>query len=112
MKSRIITNQSEVKRLVEEEYLRLKDTVYENVIKDVIPQFMSVCMVILNRENGFGKKRLTRILDSVKSEFEIMNCGVFKKNYDPLDCLKFLKNKYGIDVDKELKSIKGEKQND
>lgn len=112
MKSRIITSQSEVKRFAEEEYLRLRDTVYENVIKDVLPQFISVCMIILNRENGFGKKRLTKLLDSVKAEFKIMNCGIFGKNYDPLDCLEFLKNKYGIDVDKELKSIKGEKQND
>ncbi len=109
MKSRIITNQAEIKRLAEGEYLRLKDTVYDNVIRDVIPQFMSVCMVVLNRENGFGEKRLQQFLDSVRAEFEIMNCGILGKNYDPLDCLEFLKNNYGIDVDKELKSIKGEK---
>ncbi|MCM1225967.1 MAG: hypothetical protein NC320_00905 [Clostridium sp.] len=102
MKSRIITSSSEVRRLAKEEYLRLKDTVYENVIKDVIPQFMGVCMVILNRENGFGEKRLQRFLDSVTSEFEIMNRGVFGRNYDPLDCLKFLKDRYKIDVDKEF----------
>lgn len=112
MRSRIIVNQTQIKRFAEEEYLRLKDDVYENVIKDVIPQFMSVCMMILNRENGFGKKRLTKLLDSVKAEFIIMNGGIFGKNYDPLDCLKFLKEKYGIDVDDEIKSIKGDKQND
>lgn len=102
MKSRIITSHSEVKRLAENEYLRLKDTVYENVIKDVIPQFTAVCMVILNREYGFGMKRLKRFLDSVNSEFEIMDGGFLGRNYDPLDCLKFLKDKYEIDVDKEL----------
>ena len=104
MKSRIITSHSEVKRLAEKEYLRLKDTVYENVMKDVIPQFTAVCMVILNRENGFGAKRLERFLESVTSEFEIMNRGILGKKYDPLDCLKFLKDKYEIDVDKELNS--------
>ncbi len=102
MKSSIITSRSEVKRLAEKEYRRLKDTVYENVIKDVIPQFTAVCMCVLNRENGFGAKRLQRFLDSVASEFEIMNCGILGRKYDPLDCLKFLKEKYKIDVDKEL----------
>lgn len=102
MKSRVITNQSEVKCLAEKEYQRLKDTVYENVIKDVIPQFTAVCMVILNRENGLGAKRLQRFLDNVISEFEIMNCGILGIKYDPLDCLKFLKEKYKIDVDEVL----------
>lgn len=102
MKSRIITSHSEVKRLAEKEYLRLKDTVYENVIKDVIPQFTAVCLCVLNREYGFGMKRLKRFLDSVNSEFEIMDGGFLGRNYDPLDCLKFLKEKYEIDVDKEL----------
>lgn len=103
MKSRIVTmSESEIRRQVKMEYQKIKDTVYENVIKDVIPQFTAVCLCVLNREYGFGMKRLKRFLDSVNSEFEIMDGGFLGRNYDPLDCLKFLKDKYEIDVDKEL----------
>lgn len=34
----------------EEEYQKKKDQIYESVIQDVLPQFMSVCMVELNAE--------------------------------------------------------------
>ncbi len=105
MKSRIVTmSESEVRRQVQTEYQKIKDTVYENIMKDVIPQFTAVCMCVLNREYGFGVKRLQRFLDSVNSEFEIMNNGFLGRKYDPLDCLKFLKDKYKIDLDKELNS--------
>lgn len=105
MKSRVLTNQKQVKQLAEQEYLRLKDTVYDNVIRDVIPQFLSVCMVILNRENNFGEKRLRRFVESVMSEFTLMNRGVLGREYDPLQCIDYLKDKYGIDVDEEIKKI-------
>lgn len=110
MKARVLTSESEVKKLAEKEYLRLKDTVYENVINDVIPQFMGVCLTVLNRENNFGKIRLQRFLSSVISEFKMMNKGILFYEYTPFNCLDFMKDKYGIDIDCEFKLIqKGEK---
>ncbi len=59
MKARLITiGESEIRQRVEEEYQKKKDQIYESVIQDVLPQFMSVCMVELNKEFGFGEKRL------------------------------------------------------
>lgn len=46
MKARLITiGESEIRQRVEEEYQKKKDQIYELVIQDVLPQFMSVCMV-------------------------------------------------------------------
>lgn len=46
MKARLITiGESEIRQRVEEEYQKKKDQIYESVIQDVLPQFMSVCMV-------------------------------------------------------------------
>lgn len=103
MKARLVTiGESEIRKQVAEEFDKLKDKVYENAIKDVIPQFTAVCMCILHREYGFGEKRLKHFLNSLNAEFEIMDCGVLGREYSPEDCLNFLKNEYKIDVDKEL----------
>lgn len=103
MKANYVTlGKSEIRKQVQEEYEKVKDKVYENVMKDVIPQFTAVCMCVLHREYGFGAKRLQHFLDSVTSEFEIMECGIMGRKYDPLDCLKYLKNEYKIDVDKAI----------
>lgn len=65
MKARLITiGESEIRQRVEEEYQKKKDQIYESVIQDVLPQFMSVCMVELNKEFGFGEKRLRSVLDN------------------------------------------------
>ncbi len=103
MKARLVTiGESEIRKQVAEEFDKLKDKVYENAIKDVIPQFTAVCMCILHREYGFGEKRLKHFLDSLNAEFEIMDCDVIGREYSPEDCMNFLKNEYKIDVDKEL----------
>lgn len=103
MEARLVTiGESEIRKQVAEEFDKLKDKVYENAIKDVIPQFTAVCMYILHREYGFGEKRLKHFLDSLNAEFEIMDCSVLGKEYSPEDYMNFLKNEYKIDVDKEL----------
>ncbi|MDE5855234.1 MAG: hypothetical protein K2H19_09275 [Ruminococcus sp.] len=103
MKARLVTiGESEIRKQVAEEFDKLKDKVYENVVKNVIPQFTAICMCILHREYGFGEKRLKHFLDSVNAGFEIMYCDIPDKKYSPVDCLNFLKNEYKIDVDKEL----------
>ena len=104
MKARLITiGESEIRQRVEEEYQKKKDQIYESVIQDVLPQFMSVCMVELNKEFGFGEKRLRSVLDGVKDHFKLMDgVGIMNHQYSTLDCLTYLKEKYGIDLDEEL----------
>ena len=71
--------------------------------RNVLPQFMSVCMVELNKEFGFGEKRLRSVLDGVKDHFKLMDgVGILNHQYSTLDCLTYLKEKYGIDLDEEL----------
>ena len=93
MKARLITiGESEIRQRVEEEYQK-----NESVIQDVLPQFMSVCMVELNKEFGFGEKRLRSVLDGVKDHFKLMDgVGILNHQYSTLDCLTYLKEKYGI----------------
>ena len=92
MKARFITiGEIEIRKMVEEECQKKKD------------QFMSVCMVELNKEFGFGEKRLRSVLDGVKDHFKLMDgVGILNHQYSTLDCLTYLKEKYGIDLDEEL----------
>lgn len=101
--SKVTIGESEIRQRVEEEYQKKKDQIYESVIQDVLPQFMSVCMVELNKEFGFGEKRLRSVLDGVKDHFKLMDgVGILNHQYSTLDCLTYLQEKYGIDLDKEL----------
>lgn len=103
MKARVVTlGESEIRRKVAEEFEKKKSLVYESVIHDVLPQFMAVCMCELNKEFGFGDQRLKRFLSGVSSQFVIMECGILGTKYNPLDCLKYLNDRYDIDVDKEF----------
>ena len=69
MKARLVTlGETEIRRKVEEEYQKKKDEVYEAVINDVLPQFMAVCLCVLNKDHGFGRKRLLSFLDGVKTQ--------------------------------------------
>lgn len=104
MKARTITlGETEIRRRVAEEYEKKKEEVYEAVIRDVLPQFMAVCMVELNKGHGFGRKRLASFLTGVKSQFPLMDgVGILGKKFNTLTCLSYLKEKYGIDVDEEM----------
>ena len=42
-------------------------------------------------------------MDGVKDHFKLMDgVGILNHQYSTLDCLTYLKEKYGIDLDKEL----------
>lgn len=104
MKARLVTlGETEIRRKVEEEYQKKKDEVYEVVINDVLPQFMAVCLCVLNKDHGFGRKRLLSFLDGVKTQFAWMDgIGILGQKVNTLDCLEYLKKRYDIDVDKEM----------
>ena len=56
-------------------------------------------MCVLHREFGFGGERLRKLKDLTESEYMAMKTGVLGKPYSTNDCVKFLKENYGIDFD-------------
>lgn len=109
MKSRYkdkIISRAELKSVVDQEvekaYNSRIDAVYEDVRKDVAAQVMAVCCCELHTEFGFGKKRLKRFHRGMNALLRMMQGGAMGKQFTPVDCIKTLKDKYGIDLDREV----------
>lgn len=71
---------------------------YEEIGKDIIAQVSAVYLSVLNKEFEFGETRLKRVFDSTKAMFKLMNDKAFNKNFNPDDCIKYVKDKFNIDV--------------
>ena len=72
--------------------------VYTEVGKDIIAQVAAVYLSTLSKDFGFGKERIQRVYDSTTAIFKMMNDKPFNKKFDPDDCIKYIKDKFGIDV--------------
>lgn len=104
-KDKIITR-AELKSVVDQEvekaYNSRIDAVYEDVRKDVAVQIMAVCGCELHTEFGFGKRRLKRFYRGINALLRMMQGGAMDKEFTPVDCIKMLKDRYGIDLDREV----------
>lgn len=105
MKVRIVTTEKAIRDKVQEEYQKYKDEVYRQVMEDVIPQVLAIVLLTLSQDFGFGEKRLRKVISGMKSYFKLMNTEIFNRKITTLDCLKHLKDKYGIDLDKEVRKM-------
>lgn len=96
MKCKVITvSETQLKEMVRTECSKMRDVLYQEVLEAVIPQFLAICMDALKKEH-FGKVRLLRFLENVKSLYfsDSKTLGV--------DLLNDLKKDYDIDLDAEL----------
>lgn len=101
-KSKILYTLDEVKRVVKAECDAKIDEVYENVKTDVAAQIMAVCLTELSSEFGFGEKRLKQFYSGVNDLFSVMATdGIFGKEFNPVNCIEAIREKYGIDLDKQ-----------
>lgn len=99
MKSRVFKTESQIRRIVQDEAKRQTTEIYDKAMKDAVYQAFAVMMCVLHREFGFGGERLKRLKNLTESEFMMMRTGILGRSYDTNDCVKFLKNTYGIDFE-------------
>lgn len=97
MKARVFKTESQIRRIVQDEAKRQTTEIYDKAMKDAAYQCFAVLMCVLHKEFGFGKKRLKKLKDLTEFEFMMMKDGVLGNPYDTNDCVRFLKEKYGID---------------
>ena len=93
VKKRILHTKEDIKRMCDEEVNRM----YPMISRDVCYQVLAVTFIVLNREYGFGEKRLNDVKDWVETEYFKMQespCGI---KYDPDDAIRICKERWGID---------------
>lgn len=102
MKSNYIANKSDQRKLAlevaKEEIERQKLTVCKNCEKNIGDQVLAVVCKALATNHGFGKKRLKALVSETQWLFDL--CELDGKRYKAIDCVKWLKDSMGIDLNK------------
>ena len=97
-KNKCFVTIDDIEREVKRECDAKIDAVYEEVKNDVASQIMAVCCMELNKEFDFGKVRLNRFYEGVNNLFK---CMITDENFTPINCIDWLRDKYGIDLDEK-----------
>jgi hypothetical protein len=87
-----------VDNCIREEVNKRIEDLYGEVAKDVVAQVSAVFLTVLNKELDFDGTRLRCVADGVKSMVKIMNDKTLSKDFTIDDCVKYLKEKFNIDV--------------
>lgn len=104
-RDKLVVNKSDLGKILKEEWNSKwetqRDKVYDVAKRDVSAQILAVFFTVMNKEHGWGKKRLEKLKSDVEAYFHLMQVGVFNKPFSPLDCIDYIKKEFNIDLDKE-----------
>ena len=102
MKANYIANRSDQRKLAlevaKEEIERQKATVCVSCEQSIANQVAVVMCKALAINHGFGKKRLKALISETEWLFEL--CALDGKNWKATDCIKWLRDEMGIDLEK------------
>lgn len=79
----------------------------EQFVHDISTQSLAVMMVVLERYFGFTTEQLKELKNRTEDEFKLMIDKPFRTEYNALNCIKYLKEKHGIDFDESQYTKKG-----
>ena len=97
------TNGKALHKAINREWELKQDEFFDKCKNDISAQVMAVCMLSLKTRFGFGKKRMRDFYDDVKGTIEIMDKdAIFNKSFSTIDCIKMIKDLYGIDLDEDF----------
>lgn len=102
-KDKVTMTLGELQKIISDMFDEKYDEVFESVRVDITSQMLAVMLYSKVVHDGYGKKRLLREIDNLKSTFKIMNEGVLGKTFSPLDIKEHFKDNYGIDTDEIIK---------
>lgn len=97
----MVMNDKQIENALNDEWNKKVDKVYDMALRDVSAQVLAVFFTVMNKEYGFGKTRLLRLKKSVESVFHLMNYDVMGRKFSTEDCIKYIKDNFDIDFDKE-----------
>lgn len=98
-RTQYITNRSDVKKEVTKEFQYQEQQLAENFTYQTVANIL----YILEKQFGFGKKRLNTVFDAIDSLNTLQNQGVLGETFDNLDLIEYFNTKYDIDVTKRIK---------
>lgn len=97
----IVVTAGEIRKIVAEQLEAGAKDFYNGIAKDVAVQNMAIAFWALHISQGFGKKRLQDLHDTIAGIYEIINSPIGRGS-DATDYVDEIK-KLGIDLDTDVK---------
>lgn len=98
MNCRVLTNQSAIKKAVEDEIQsRLPD-----IAKDHSVQLLAVVLTTLNKDYRHTPTYCRKFFHKANEMFSMMDKPILNKTFDVDDCINYCRDKLGIDLEKEI----------
>ena len=96
---RLMKSEKEVEKICRDLMNKASEEYLTENYPKIVYGTIGVCMTVLNKQFGFGRKRLQKLKDEIEAEYVTMNAGICGRKYTSEDCLRYLKENYGIDFD-------------
>ena len=92
-------SKASVNKEVEKKYKEIFDL----AVDEVTIQIYAIMLTTLDKTYGWRKKRLKKFIKEVEAMSKLMVDNPMRGEFDAYKCEEYLKNKYGIDLRKEVK---------
>ena len=96
------TTEADIKREIDKLVAEREDAIYAGVLKDITPQILAVVCLTLNKDYGFGKKRIKSFISGLHAYTKLMDNGIMGKTFNTIDCIDYVRKSCGVDRDKEF----------
>lgn len=92
-----------VREVVAEEFDKQYYELYCNAAADISAQAYACVMWTLKTRFGWGEKRIKQLVEALHDTDELMeHPSRLHHRFDPLDCEREIKEKFGVDLRKEF----------
>ena len=97
------TSMTEARREVSRESENVQEKIFRQAVDDMYVQLIATVFWTMATRYGWGKVRLRGLLETLKDTKDLMDKpSPLHHRFDGLDCEQIIKDKYGIDLAKEL----------
>ena len=98
MNCRVLTNQSAIKKAVEDEIKnRMPDIAKEHSV-----QLLAAVLTTLNKDYNHTPTYCRQFFFKVNELFNLMDKPIMNKTFDVDDCINYCRDRLGIDLEKEI----------
>lgn len=99
----IFNSYEDFRKAVAEEIAKQEADIYKRHAEQLIPQVYAMFFWTIELNYGWKKKRLLKLVENLKETDYLMDHpSRLHHRFDPIDCEREMKEKYGIDFRKEF----------
>lgn len=98
-------SKTKARAIAREEVIKQYEQIFADCAADVMHQTLATFLLWLERDKGYGKKRLKDAVEAIKGWCDIMdNPGEGARGWNTVDNIEYFKKRYGIDLREEFKA--------